>query len=314
MNRIILFFFSCFALTSCCVFSRFNKENRKQNPATYHIKWIPPGIVKLANGSMIDETEITNFNWMEYVYWTRRVFGIDSAKQMNILPDSNVWKQFNYCYSPFDTYYLTHPAFRNYPVVGITQEQATKFCEWRSNRVMEYILIRDGFLEWDPWQTAEEHFTIEEYFKGNYFGCIPDTNYNYVPRYKLMSIIEWSYAVEQNDSLECERLGKSKDKMKRSCWENPLIHSGVLPCDTAYRKSVTAPINSKCFKKSLPNYIYHLRGNVREWVLEKDTCIGGGWNDSKKTIFLQPIINQTKQSSNTGFRCACIWEKVPKKK
>ncbi len=316
--RLILFFLTCSTFFSCGIFSRFSMKNRKGNPATYHLKFIPPGTVKLKNGLMIDETEITNFNWMEYIYWTKRVFGEDSAKNLDIYIDTNVWKQTNACYRKFDTHYLSHPAYRDYPVVGITQHQALLFCKWRSDRVFEYILIRDGKLDWNPNVNATNYFTIESYFLGQYeinqypkyITYLPDTNYKFVPRYWLPTVEEWSSAVEQNDLLECKKLGKSTNKIKRSCWENPFVNVEIKLCDTSNKTCVTAPMKSRCFKKSLKNYVYHLRGNVSEWTCAKDTCIGGGWKDSKNSIYKQPVIYQEKQNANTGFRCVCSWEKV----
>jgi formylglycine-generating enzyme required for sulfatase activity len=311
MTRVILFFLFSVVVFYCSAqqFTPETKGKRAQRASTYHLKEIPPGVVKLANGLMMDETEITNFNWMEYMFWIERKFGKHSQVYIDALPDTNVWKDVESCLYAYTPYYLRHPAYRDYPVVGVSQDQALKFCEWRSNRVMEYILIRDGVLEWDPWQTAEEHFTIEQYFKGNYRGCIPDTNYKFVPLYNLPSIKEWKYAVKHTDSLEWEFLGRSKKRDDRICWSNPFINTDFAGC-SARTIDVTAPVISFCSKKRIKNYVYNLRGNVREWVIEKDTCIGGGWNDSKKMIYSQPAIQQTKKSSNTGFRCVCVWEKV----
>ena len=42
--------------------------------------------------------------------------------------------------------YLRHPAYANYPVVGVSWVQAYEFTQWRSDRYQELLLEREGFL------------------------------------------------------------------------------------------------------------------------------------------------------------------------
>ncbi len=305
---LMLIIFCCFR-TSAQKFVP-DKKGKRSKQALFPGTEIPPGIIILPNGSMMDETEITNFNWCEYLYWIDQKIGPNSPEYLAALPDSTIWIQTDTCLRQHDEFYLRHPAYRNYPVVGITQQQALDFCNWRTNRVYEYILIREGVIKWETDQTKETHFTIERYLAGRFKNYVPDTNFNYVPRYNLPSISEWEYAISYTDSLECIHFSRSKKEERIKCWTDPFINAGNPPCFTSHGGDVTGPVSSFCIKKRLPKYIYNLRGNVREWVIEKDTCIGGGWNDSKKMIYSQPAAQQTKPSANTGFRCVCVWERI----
>ena len=44
---------------------------------------------------------------------------------------------------------MRHPAYAEYPVVGVNWLQAVQFAEWRTNRVNEFLLEREAYIQKD---------------------------------------------------------------------------------------------------------------------------------------------------------------------
>lgn len=167
----------------------------------------------------MDQTEVTNFHWLEYLYWIQRAYETYPMIYKNALPDTLVWRSKLGFNEKYVEYYLRHPAYRDYPVVGVSWLQANDYCQWRTDRVNEYILIREGVLNFNPEQTDEATFDTEAYLNGQYEEGEKDrlTDLNpsnatgkkgkdlgtrivrmedgiLLPRYRLPTEAEWEFA------------------------------------------------------------------------------------------------------------------------
>lgn len=113
----------------------------------------------------MDETEVTNMFWLEYLNWLDRIYGERFPEIVErALPDTLAWREKLAYNEPMVDYYLRHPAYRDYPVVGVSWRQATDFCKWRTDRVNEQILIQEGLFVHNPEAQVNEPFTTDAYF------------------------------------------------------------------------------------------------------------------------------------------------------
>lgn len=104
-----------------------------------------------------------------------------------IYPDTLAWiRDFSYSYNePMTKRYFSHPAFGNYPVVGVNWKQASAFCEWRTHLLNSFLDSKQRVQESDfrlpteaQWEYAARGGRSQSMFPwGNYYlrnkkGCL----------------------------------------------------------------------------------------------------------------------------------------------
>lgn len=211
----------------------------------------------------LDETEVANIHWLEYLFQVAK----DSSEEFynSALPDTTVWGSELAFNDPYVKYYLRHPGFRFYPIVGISWLQAVDFCKWRSG-VVNKLAIQQAGIELPP---GAESMPLE-------------TGY-VIPDFRLPTESEWEYAAQA--LIGVQWLDENQTHKRLYPWDGHALRNpfgnemGNFLANFKRGRGDYAGIAGKLNDGAMitawiyqypPNDygLYCMAGNVNEWVLD----------------------------------------------
>ena len=216
---------------------------------------------------------------------------------VNIYPDSTAWvNDFDNAYNePYMRMYFAHPGYNDYPVVGVSWEQATAFCVWRTHYLLAGI-------------------------KGA----------SYIEPYRLPTEAEWEYAARSGKNENKFPWSEDAPMSDKGCF-----YANFKPQKGNYVKDGNLITSRVGTYPPNEFGLYDMAGNVSEWTstayteggnlytsdmnpdyrynaakedpyrMKRKIVRGGSWKDVSN--FVRSDIRmweyQNEQRSYIGFRC-----------
>ena len=217
---------------------------------------------------------------------------------VNVYPDTTVWiNDFENAYNePYTRLYFSHPGYSDYPVVGVSWEQANAFANWRTDYLRRSLGKQGVYIEpfrlpteadWEiaaraginenkyPW-AGEMPMTDD----GCFYANLKPGEGNYVRDGNLITSKCGTY--EPNDNGLYDMAGNVSE------WTS-----------TAFTESL-----DKLTRDINPEYRYNAAGED-PYRMKRKVIRGGSWKDIAHNVRadLRAWEYQNEQHSFIGFRC-----------
>lgn len=246
-------------------------------------------------------TEVSNIHYLEFLHYVKE----DSSKEYYeslLLKFDSKDTIFN------EQRYFRYPRKRYHPVVYVSHEQATNYCEWLEDALIQRMEENEE-IDRDKYLLNARLPTIEEWIKSA-------LKYDYV-----LENTEWINNISSSplDKSALKKIIKDHDlKLSKKEYydeiiafieDNPIFMFENLKykgdkdhLDYALNTKHPWPRKNPDDLEKLP---YDLRGNVSELTSTKGIAKGGNWKTAPGEIGVMDNVKYLQPSNTIGFRCVC---------
>ncbi len=238
--------------------------------------------------------EVSNGFYLHYLHYLQDLQSQGKTDlRQKALPDTLVWRDKLTFQEPYTEYYLRHPAYRDYPVVGITYEQCIEFCNWLTQTYNA-----------DPKRKFKKVvFTLPDSVQREYAaqGGFPHAVFSWKGRFMQDGKGLWQANFSKIDQATVTRTTFLRNTETGTVEGELFLGSRSEYAGIAGflndNEDITAPVTSY-----EPNGygLYNMSGNVEEFLLQKGKTMGGSWMDPG--YYLQNHIYETYDISRSASR------------
>ncbi|MES2799000.1 MAG: SUMF1/EgtB/PvdO family nonheme iron enzyme [Bacteroidota bacterium] len=264
--------------------------------------FVPSGSISLDSQTtsiqsfIIFKTEVDNLDYQLFLKELKASGDIEKLKIAQI--DTSNWSQGKNLMEAYKQYYHCHPAYQNYPVVNISKEGATLYCEWLSAKINKILPEGQGLVfrlptkaEW--LQAARGGLELNTYAWGG----------PHLRNTKGMILCNFL-------QLDAENITRDENN------EYKIVPTFYFTAPGGLHDDILAPS-----KSYWPNGfdIYNMNGNAAEILSDKAEVIGGSWRDPGYDVRNESVKAYKGSATNIGFRIVATvnpskmtWLKVKK--
>ncbi len=299
----------------------FFQGTKKSTVPVFNLKALEKSLKLIPAGSIVSENEpgflvakVSSFKSFymykhevtngEYLVFLQELKTKDQNMYSVMLPDTTVWQSRMYYSEAYMNYYFRHPAYHNYPVVGITHKQAEAYCQWLTERYLKEEKRKFSKMEFrlptsDEWEYAAK-------------GGLGITPYPWGGPYLQNKKGQWLanfHVISQGDITRKDIIAKQEDGTTEA--------KNILVADSYHGPGYAegfSPEGGDCISPALSYFpndygLYNMAGNVEEFVSEPGITHGGSFYDTG--YYLQNHITEqhdslASASFERGFRFVMI--------
>lgn len=246
--------------------------------------------LKIKRNLGIDPTEISVFEWNNFLEYQKKYYGEASREYLDNLPDTNLLIQTE-C-EQYRSFSLKDKSFSTLPMIGITQQQAQNYTTWRTNRYFEFYLESNKYITRIE-NAPKSDFTVEKYYQNGLTDYQINTieKFPFVPVYSIPTVKDYEVIKE---------LANKNDKDVK--FEKMKMIMDIDAVDVCSLNTLnTIKIEENKF------ITYFLNSGVAEWTADAGKVINGSIevNENQK----KGVVTDANQLKYIGFRNKVEWVK-----